>query len=273
MAATAQVGEGGLVGKSARASLSTSRSARLLAVGVIAAALGFSGFGLLTGRLAGLSFYELGTWVAVVSIAGLLPVTTGEGLFLCVDLPLLLAVAFLHGPFVAAIVALAGVINADDIRGRASYSLSLFNRSQVAFSIMAAGLVFETLGGRLGSWPWAAMAGLGAVAADVAVTYSIVALYTSFATGRSFPRTILGMRLGPPSRFIPTYLAFGFLGLLLAETFLRLGIAAAIGFLAPVAVARQIVPIRPPPGGSDQGSAFSQQSSSKRGCSDRSGTQ
>ena len=240
MAATAHAGEGETLGKSARATLSKRRSARFLAFGVIAAALGLLGFGLFSGRLAGLSPYEFAIWVAVVSIAGLVPVSTGEGLFLCVDLPLLLAVAFLRGPFVVGAIALAGIINAHDIRGRASILLSLFDRSQVVLSVMAAAFSFQLVGGKLGSWPWAAVAGMCAVVADVAVNYSTVALYTTFATGRSFTRSILRMRLGPPSAFVPMYLAYGFLGLLLAETYLRLGTAAAVGFLAPVVVARQM---------------------------------
>ncbi len=240
MAATAHLGEGDALGRRARASLSTSRSSRLLAAGVIVAALGITGFGLVSGRLAGISLIELGTWVAVVSVAGLLPVTTGDGLFLCVDLPLLLAVGFLHGPYVAGFVALAGIIRAEDIRGRASLCLSIFDRSQVALSVMAAAYSFQALGGRLGSWPWAAVACLCAVAADAAVNYSVVALYNSFANGGSFARAVLRMRLGPISSFIPMYLAYGFLGLLLAETYLRLGPPAAIGFLAPVVVARQM---------------------------------
>jgi signal transduction histidine kinase len=240
MAATAHLGEGDAVGTRARASLSTSRSSRLLAAGVIAAALGVTGFGLASGRLAGISLIELGTWVAVVVLAGLLPVSTGEGLFLCVDLPLLLAVAFLHGPLVSGLIALAGTTDFDEIRGRVSILRSLFNRSQVALSITAAGLAFQLVGGRLGYWPWTAVAGLCAVTADVAVNYSIIALYTAFSTGRSFTRSVLRMRLGPPSTFIPMYLSFGFLGLLLSETYLRLGAAAAIGFLAPVVVARQM---------------------------------
>jgi signal transduction histidine kinase len=239
MAATAQVGEGRSIG-SARAALSRTRAARLLTGGVIATAFGLAGFGLYTGRLVGLSLYELGTWVVVVFLAGLIPVSTEEGFFLCVDLPLLLAVAFLHGPLVAGLVALAGIADVDEIRGRVTLGRSLLNRSQVALSVMAAGLVFEMLGGRLGSWPWAAIAGLCAMAADVAVNYSIVAMYTSFATGRSFPRSVRSMILGPPSAFIPMYLSYGFLGLLLAETYLRLGSAAIIGFLAPVVVARQM---------------------------------
>jgi hypothetical protein len=240
MATAAHLGDGDALGRKARASLSTSRPSRLLAAGVVAAALSITGFGLVSGRLAGLSLVELGTWVAVVSIAGLVPVSTGEGHFLCVDLPLLLAVAFLHGPYIAGIIALLGVINAHDIRGRASVALSVFDRSQVALSVMAAAYSFQVLGGRLGSWPWAAVACLGAVAADVLVNYSIVALYTSFSTGRPFTRSILRMRLGPLATFAPMYLAYGFLGLLLAETYVRLGAAAAIGFLAPVVVARQM---------------------------------
>jgi signal transduction histidine kinase len=76
--------------------------------------------------------------------------------------------------------------------------------------------------------------------ADSLVNYSIVALFATLSMGRPFFTVIRTMRFGSPSTFVPTYVAFGFLGVLIAEMYLRLGFVAIVGFLAPVFIVRQM---------------------------------
>src|SRR5438270_13964806 len=74
----------------------------LVAVGVLAAGL-LRDPGLLSNQPA-----ILAAWTALVSLAGLISVSLGPGMELAVDLPLLLAAAYLWGPIVGGLVSLIG---------------------------------------------------------------------------------------------------------------------------------------------------------------------
>ena len=240
MSATAAFGATGSPHPSSPLSLQPPWKARALTATVLSLNGALIGLGLATGRLAPHAGQGIVTWIVLVAVAGFLPISSGEGVFLSLDLPLLLATAFLYGPVSSGLIAFVGTTYPNEVRGRVSLSRLLFNRSQVSLSTMAAAFTFQFVGGRLGVWPWAAFAGLLALVADSLVNYSIVALFATLSTGRPFLGVIRTMRFGSLSVFVPTYIAFGFLGVLIAEMYLRLGFAAIVGCLAPVLIVRQI---------------------------------
>jgi signal transduction histidine kinase len=184
------------------------------------------------------SLGELFLWIFLVASASVVPLTSDEGPSLVLDLPVLLGAGVLFGPVFAGFVGLIGCVDIRELRREVSLSRALLNRAQISLSAMVAALVFRGLGGQLGVWPWAAVAGLLALTADCAVNYSLVAAATSLLSKRPISKVLRDMCLGNLSTFILAYVCFGFLGVLLAETYLRLGFAGVVGFVAPIVLAR-----------------------------------
>jgi signal transduction histidine kinase len=181
---------------------------------------------------------ELVGWAALVAVAGFLPVRSGEGPALAMDLPLLLAAAFVFGPFGAGLVALVGTLDIRELRREMTVTRSLWNRAQTSLSVMCASVVFAYFGD-LGDWPRAPLAALLALGADAAVNYLIVAYGTSLRTGDSLRTTFRLMTIGTPGSFLLSYLCFGFLGLLIAEAYDAFGMAGVLASVAPVALGCQ----------------------------------
>lgn len=172
-------------------------------------------------------------WIGLVSTSGLVPLRSGRGPSLAMDLPLLLAAAFVFDPFVAGLIALLGAVDIRELRREVSLVRAVWNRSQTSLSVMAASAVFALLGG-LGRWPRTPLIALAALAADAVVNYGIVAVGTSLRTGNSLPESLQSMRIGSRSGFFLTYVCFGFLGVLIAEAEVRFGLPGVLAFVAPV---------------------------------------
>ena len=185
------------------------------------------------------ALYVLVAWTLLVAVAGLMPVPTQRGVSLGLDLPLVLGAGLVFGPLAAGVVAFVGVLDVREIRREVTLSRALFNRAQVSLSAMAGASVFLAMGGHLGTWPWAAVAGLVALFVDSLVNYMLVGTYWAIKDDRSLPAVLQGMRLGPIDSFLPTYLCFGFLSVFVGEAYLAWGLAGILACVAPVALARQ----------------------------------
>jgi signal transduction histidine kinase len=178
------------------------------------------------------------SWIALVAVAGVIPVGSGRGPRLAMDLPLLLAAAFTFDPFAAGLIALAGSVDIRELRGEISLIRALWNRSQTALSVMAASVTFTALGG-LQQWPQTPLVALVALASDGVVNYVIVGYGTSLRTGVSFADALRAMRIGSVRTFLLSYVCFGFLGVLIAEAHAVFGLVGVIGSLAPVVLGSQ----------------------------------
>jgi hypothetical protein len=190
-------------------------------------------------ELAGLGWAPL-IWVGLVVCASFVVIPTGESASLSMDLPLLLGAAVVFPPAVCGLIALIGASDPREWRRRVSGWLAIYNRSQVALSVVAASVTFHVLGGRIGVWPWAAIASLIALSVDCLVNYSFVALAVSLRQSSPFRRSLATLRFGEPRVFVPTYVSFGFLGALLAETYVSVGLLGVIAFVAPMLLAHQV---------------------------------
>jgi signal transduction histidine kinase len=184
--------------------------------------------------------WDVGWWVAIVAAAGLLPLSSGDdSLALSMDLPLLLGAAFVYGPIVAGTIAFLGLMDLRELKRIVPLTHGLVNRAQVSLSVIVAGIVFELAGGQAGKWPWVAIAGLFALAADVFVNYLVVATMMSVLRHKRLMDALAEMRFGPARVFAPTYICFGFLGVLLSETYSALGPWGVTAFVVPILLARQ----------------------------------
>jgi signal transduction histidine kinase len=178
-------------------------------------------------------------WVLLVGLASLVPVPTGRGAELSMDLPVLLAAAIVFDPAVAGAIAFLGAVDPREWRREVSVWMFVYNRAQIALSVMAASLTFHVLGGRLGLWPWTALAGLIALAIDSLVNYTLVAAASALRQRRRFRESLKAMRFGEPRVFIPTYVSFGFLGVLAAEAYENVGLVGVVAFIGPVLLTRE----------------------------------
>ena len=84
-------------------------------------------------------------WAVLIGLVELLPVPAWRGLTISVGFPLLMVVAFLYAPAAAAAVALVGASDPREFRGEVTILRALFNRCQVALSVLAASAVFHQL--------------------------------------------------------------------------------------------------------------------------------
>ncbi len=213
---------------------------RLLSLGLFSSVLLILGLtSIRGGQSLPASVGEVILWVALAGSASLVPLTSKSGPSLVMDLPILLGAGFVFGPLFAGLLGLVGCIDIRELRREVSVSRALLNRAQISLSVMAAALVFHGLGGQLGVWPWAALVGLLALSADCAVNYTLVALATSLMSNRPARSVLPEMSLGSAETFVLAYVCFGFLGVLLAETYARLGFVGVAGFVAPIILARQ----------------------------------
>src|SRR5262249_10266090 len=78
-------------------------------------------------------------WIGLALIASLTTISIGEGApVLSMDLPVLLACAFLKGPWIGGLVAFAAAIDVSELKGSISLSRAAWNHAQVSLSVIVA---------------------------------------------------------------------------------------------------------------------------------------
>jgi signal transduction histidine kinase len=182
---------------------------------------------------------ELVAWVVFVAIAGVVPLSSGRGPSLAMDLPLLLAAAFVFGPLISGVIALLGAIDIRELRREISWSRAIWNRSQTSISVICASAVFSSLVD-LGDWPLTPFVALAALGVDVIVNYLIVAYGTTLRSGLPIRESLSAMRFGSPWTFLMSYACFGFLGILIAEAYVGFGLSGVVASVAPVILGKQV---------------------------------
>jgi signal transduction histidine kinase len=157
-----------------------------------------------------------------------------------VGFPLLMAVAFIYAPEAAALAAFLGASDPREFRRQVSVLRAVFNRSQVALSVLVASAVFHGLAS-LDS-PAVAQIGAALLAAilDYFLNSGVVTAAVSLDTGMSPIRVIREMRIGALSEFLVSYLGLAFFGLFLAHVYLTNDLWAVPVFVIPLFLARQM---------------------------------
>lgn len=184
-------------------------------------------------------------WAVVIGLVELLPVPAWRGLTISVGFPLLMVVAFLYEPPAAAAVALVGASDPREFRGEVTLLRALFNRSQVALSVLAASAVFHGLTSfsietPAGSYPILLVAAATASLVDYVVNSGLVTVFVSLRTGVPTRQVVQELRIGRLSEFLVSYLGLGLVGLSLAFLFEAVGPMALPAILAPLVFARQM---------------------------------
>ncbi len=179
-------------------------------------------------------------WLGLVLLASVLPVGEEQGSpYLVLDLPVLLACAFALGPGPAGLIALVGATSPRELKGRTSVSRGVWNHAQIAISVIAAGLVFSTIGGDPKDWPACLLIAEVALAADAGVNYLLVALMYSLASEHEMWGVLRTLFIGTPRFFAVFYLGLGLVAAMMAALYIHIGTPALLAFLIPVALATE----------------------------------
>jgi signal transduction histidine kinase len=202
--------------------------------------------GILAARDLETSHWELVLWAFGIAVVELLPLPAWRGLTISVGFPLLMVVAFLYPPGAAGAVAFAGASDPREFRREVTLLRALFNRSQVALSVLAASAVFHALTDfRLdhdatnGNVALLLAAGSAALV-DYVVNSGLVTVFVSLRTGVPAGQVARQLRIGRLSEFLLSYLGLGLIGLSLAVLFNGVGPWALPAFLGPMLFARQM---------------------------------
>lgn len=176
-------------------------------------------------------------WVCGIALVGLAAIPSVGETQLSLDMPLAIAASFTFGPWVGGAIAFLGYCDTRELRREIPLLRGLFNRSQVALSVIIGGLVFRGLSPGGIRWPGSLVAAALAVAADAIVNYALVVTAKTLHERSSPLETLLALRLGAPGSFALTYLSYGLMSIVLAEVFRGAGLWGLASFAMPVLLA------------------------------------
>jgi signal transduction histidine kinase len=183
------------------------------------------------------SWPEIIFWTVLILFANLSDVEIAPLQF-TLDTPLLLATAFLYSPVVSAGIALVGSVDVREFRRSVSLSQAVYNRSQIALSVLCASSVFHASAGILGDAPKSVLGAVGAMVVFYVLNAFLVAAYVS-ANGQGSPTQVFRrLVIGKPLEYAVTYFGYGILALVLALLFREVGGWSVVLFLVPIFVAK-----------------------------------
>jgi signal transduction histidine kinase len=205
-------------------------------VGAVLAVLGVS-IAVNPGQFA---YPELIGWALAVAAMDLMPVQGPASAQLSLSFPILLAAAMFFMPPVAAAVALAGSIDHRELKRTIRPLKALFVRSEVALSVLMAGVVFHLIA-NLGS-PVRLLipAVVAAVATDYLVNTAVVGAYLTLSVRLPSRRVLSGLMVGKPYEFVLSYLGLGLLASVMALLYKNEKTWVVLLFFGPLLLARQM---------------------------------
>ena len=179
-------------------------------------------------------------WMAAVIAVDLIPVPGWGDLQLSLSFPILLGVAIVYTPTVAALVALVGSFDPRELHHEVTFLKAMFNRCQMAASILAGSALFHAFAEPASPWYQLLPAVLLAAIASYAVNTTLVAIVTSADRSVSVGTVLKKMHGTAPYEFLFSYLGLGLFGAVIARFYSLEGLWSVAVFLAPLVFARQM---------------------------------
>ena len=185
-------------------------------------------------------------WALVIAGIELLTIPAWRGLTISVGFPVLMMMAVLYEPPVAGLIALLGATDPREFRREIRLGAALFNRAQVALSVIAASAVFHAVPGSepltgAGVNPAAMLVGASlASVSDYLVNAGLVTTYMSIHSSLRPLQVVKELRIGSLRDFLISYLALGILGLTLAVFYEKAGFWMLPAVVAPLILARRM---------------------------------
>jgi signal transduction histidine kinase len=190
-------------------------------------------------------------WVVAIATVDLMPVPAWGGLHLSLTFPIRLSLAILYPPAAAGVVALVGSFDPRELRKEIGPLQALFNRSQIALSVIVESVVFNMTakplarwlhvspGSILGSWKILIPATLVAALAGYVINAAIVATAARLSSGLSYREIITRMHGAAPAQFFVEHVGLGLSAAVIVQFWIGQKWAVAV-FLAALAFARQM---------------------------------
>ena len=179
-------------------------------------------------------------FIVAIAVVDLIPVPVWGGMQLSLSFPILLSVAIIFDPPVAALIALVGSADPREMKRDVSPSMALFNRSQVAVSILLASAIFHAIASQASPWYVLVPAVLIAALLAYAVNVLAVAGEHSLKNHVSLTEVMARMHGSAPYEFLVSYIGLGLFGAAIARFYTTDGLWAVVVFLAPLVFARQM---------------------------------
>jgi signal transduction histidine kinase len=186
------------------------------------------------------SLLELGLWAAIVAAVDLAPVRVWKSVSVSMSFPVTLAAGMIFLPTEAALVSFLGSFDPRELRGEVTLAKSIFNRSQVAASVMAGSALFHSLGGSVLEWPAVFVPGVLAVLLDALVNSALVVAAVSIQNRLTPISVLTNMFGGSPMHYVAGFLLLGILALPLSASVAVGGVWALLLFLASLVLAREM---------------------------------
>lgn len=184
---------------------------------------------------------SIASWLLVVVVADLKPIPIWGSVEIAISFPVLLAGAFVFPPGVACLLGFAGPLDVRELRREITVMRGLFNRANIAGSVLAASAVFHALHGNPSDWPVVLAPAFVALFVDVVVNGSLVTLGTHLLTGVAPMEVWRNISGGQQRRyFLFSYIAFGLLAVLLAAVQSAAGNWSLPAFAIPLLLTRQM---------------------------------
>jgi two-component system sensor histidine kinase DegS len=174
-----------------------------------------------------------------VAAVEFVPVPAWRGVTISVGFPILIMVAILYEPGMAGLVAFLGASDPREWKREVGLGLALFNRSQVALSVVAASAAYHLVVPADASAVVQVLGAVSAAVADYVVNVSLVTAYMSRKLRIPPISMVKQMTIGSVNEFLFSYLGLGVLGLALAELFEVVKFWSIPACLAPLLFARQ----------------------------------
>ena len=179
-------------------------------------------------------------FIVAVAVVDLIPVSGWGGLQLSLSFPLLLGVAIIFDPPVAALIGFLGSIDPREIRRDVSFLKAIYNRSQMAASILAGSLLFHAVASADASWQRQVVGIVLAATATHGLNAFVVAGLEALQRGLRFRHVLVRMHGPAPYEFLLSYIGLGLFGAVIAQFYISEGFWSVVVFLGPLVFARQM---------------------------------
>jgi signal transduction histidine kinase len=183
---------------------------------------------------------ELGLWAAIVAAVDLAPVRVWKSVSVSMSFPVTLAAGMIFLPTEAALISFLGSFDPRELRGEVTLAKSVFNRSQVAASVMAGSALFHGLGGSVLEWPAVFVPGVLALLLDALVNSALVVAAVSIQNRLTPLGVLTKMFGGSPMHYVAGFLLLGILALPLSASVAVGGVWALLLFLSSLVLAREM---------------------------------
>jgi signal transduction histidine kinase len=183
---------------------------------------------------------ELSLWAAIVAAVDLAPVRVWKSVSVSMSFPVTLAAGMIFLPTEAALISFLGSFDPRELHGEVTLAKSVFNRSQVAASVMAGSALFHGLGGSVLEWPAVFVPGVLALLLDALVNSALVVAAVSIQNRLTPLRVLTKMFGGSPMHYAAGFLLLGILALPLSASVAVGGVWALLLFLSSLVLAREM---------------------------------